>query len=132
MITGAAVRSAGWVSAMLRHIGLALVFIALALIAVVATGAVRAMHTGLEDLRQAHSIVSKQNDSSVEQMLFAASERMGFATLLAVRVAGAIGGLALLGAIVFAIVGSASRWLRLSSLAIVILLLVRAFFWEII
>jgi hypothetical protein len=132
MTTGAAMRGDGRASAMLRHIGPALIFIALASIAILATGAVRAMHTGLGDLRQAHSIVSQQKDSSVEQMLFAASERMGFATMMAVRVAAAIGGLALLGATGFAIVGSASRWLRFSSLAIVMLLLIRAFFWEVI
>jgi hypothetical protein len=129
MSTDAAVRGDGWALAALRHIGPAVVFIALASIAVLAAGAVRTMQTGLQDLRQAHAIVSKQNDSAVEQMLFAAGERMRSGTLDAVHVAGAIGGLAFLGAIVFAIVGSASRWLRLSSLAIVILLLIRAFFW---
>jgi hypothetical protein len=122
----------GRVSIMLRRIGPALAFIALASIAVFAADVVLRVEAGLEDLREAHSTVSRQNDRAVEQMLFAALERTRAASLLASRVAGAIAGVALTGAIVFAVVGTASRWARFSTLAVVILLLFRAFFWKVI
>lgn len=57
-------------------------------------------------------------------------ERLKAASSLSSQVANGLSMISLVGAIVFAVIGESSKVLRFTTLAIIISLIVRAYFWE--
>jgi hypothetical protein len=104
--------------------------VAIAVLAVLAADVVLNLHTCLNDVLSARDAAARLGDRSLEQMLSVTVERLQAAASLAGRVATSMGAVSLLASSGFLVLGSATRLVRVSLVAIVLVVLFRAFIWR--
>lgn len=119
------------VPAVLRSATLSLALIATAALAILAVEVQTRLQVTLDDLLNLRAAASAAGESSLEHRASVSLERISAALQLARQVANLISVGALAGAIGQLIFGGASRAIRVACLGMVVLLLVRAYFWDI-
>lgn len=106
--------------------------ISAAVLCIFAEKAATSIGVALMELRRAQEFAGPDANGPVHQVLLVPIERIVRAKLLVQRVADCLGGAALLGAIAWLAFGQQSRIVRVGCLVIVIALLIRAWFWEVV